>query len=133
MPTNPKWNEIVSSLPRDADGTLLQIATDHPDLVERVFKMKLDELLKDLFERKIFGEVAGYAWTNEYQKRGLPHVHILLILRDKEDKPRTPEHVDRVVSCLIPDKAVDPELHKLVAEHMIHGPCGDLNPHCPCA
>ena len=132
MTTNPKWNEIVSSLPRDANGTLLQTATDRPDLVARVFKMKLDELLKDLFERKVFGEVAGYAWTIEYQKRGLPHVHILLILQDDEDKPRTSEHVDRVVSCLIPDKAVDPELHKLVAEHMIHGPCGDLNPHCPC-
>ena len=40
------------------------------DLVCRVFKLKLDELLIDLFERNIFGEVAGYAWTIEHQKRG---------------------------------------------------------------
>jgi hypothetical protein len=67
MTCNPKWEEVVSSLPRDANGNLLQTAADRPDIVARVFKMKLDELLKDLFEKKIFGEIGGYAWTIEYQ------------------------------------------------------------------
>jgi hypothetical protein len=33
----------------------------------------------------------------EFQKRGLPHAHILLIL-DPRDKPMTPEHMDSVIS-----------------------------------
>ena len=72
---------------------------DCPDLVARVFKLKLDALLKDRFENKIFGEIGGYAWTLEYQERGLPHVHILLIMSDPNDKPRTTEYVDKVVCC----------------------------------
>jgi hypothetical protein len=53
-------------------------------------------------------------------------------MENSADKPTTAEHVDQVVTCEIPDKTVDPELHKLVAEHMIHGPCGAQNPACPC-
>ena len=67
MTANPDWEEVVASLPRDANGTLLQKAIDRPDIVARVFKLKLDAMLKDVFESKIFGEIAGYAWTLEYQ------------------------------------------------------------------
>ncbi len=58
---------MISSLPRNEHGTLLQQPADRPDIVARVFKLKLDALLEDLFEHKMFGEVAGYAWTIEYQ------------------------------------------------------------------
>lgn len=39
---NPKWPEITENL---YPG---QYACDRPDLVSRVFKMKLDKLLKDI-------------------------------------------------------------------------------------
>ena len=94
--------------------------------------MKLDELLKDLIERQIFWEVAGYAWTIEYQKRGLPHVHILLILKNIADKCRTGSHIDRIICAEIPDPNEDKELYDIVKAHMIHGPCGDLNSESPC-
>jgi hypothetical protein len=64
---NSNWEEVISSLPRNEHGTLLHQPADRPDIVARVFKLKLDALLEDLFEHKIFGEVAGYAWTIEYQ------------------------------------------------------------------
>ena len=67
MTANSEWDEITKSLPRDANGTLLQRATDRLDLVARVFKLKLDAMLEDVFEKKIFGKVAAYAWTLEYQ------------------------------------------------------------------
>ena len=43
-----------------------------------------------------------------------------------------PENVDRCISAEIPDINVDPELHALVIKHMVHGPCGALNPSAPC-
>ena len=67
MTANPKWAEVQASLPRDEHGHKLQEAIDRPDIVARVFKLKMDSLLKDLFEDKIFGQIAGYAWTVEYQ------------------------------------------------------------------
>ena len=34
----------------------------------------------DLIDLHFFGKVAAYVYTIEFQKRGLPHAHILLIL-----------------------------------------------------
>jgi hypothetical protein len=67
MTANSEWDEITSSLFRDANRTLFQRAIDRPDLVARVFKMKLDAMLEDVFEKQILGKVAAYAWTLEYQ------------------------------------------------------------------
>ena len=49
-----------------------------------------------------------------------------------QDKPRTPADVDRVVSAEVPDKDSDPELYRVVQACMVHGPCGALDPTCPC-
>ncbi len=49
--------------------------------------MKLDALLKDIKDG-ILGNVIAKIWVIEFQKRGLPHVHILLIL-DEALKSRT--------------------------------------------
>ena len=70
-------------------------------------------------------------YTVEFQKRGLPHAHILLFLED-DDKIRTTTHIDRFISAEIPDKNEDPKLYKIVTDHMMHGPCGPENPSCPC-
>jgi len=126
MTANPKWPEVVQNL---LPG---QSAEDRPDLVARVFKLKLDELLKDLIQREIFGEIAGYAWTIEYQKRGLPHVHILLIQKHKQDMPKTGKDIDLIVSAEIPDKRLDTVLYEAVKRNLIHGPCGNLNPNAGC-
>ena len=42
MTCNPKWNEIIDEL-RDGESV-----EDRPDLVARVFKLKKDQLLKDI-------------------------------------------------------------------------------------
>ena len=86
---NPKWLEIVEEL---LPG---QQAEDRPDIAARVFKMKLDELIKDIDQRKIFGKVAAQIHVVEFQKRGLPHVHIFLILEEKivnVDQVEAPKH-----------------------------------------
>jgi hypothetical protein len=71
---NPKWTEITELL---RPGETPQ---DRPDLVARVFKLKMDQLMDDLVKNMLFGKVVGYLSVVEWQKRGLPHVHILLIV-----------------------------------------------------
>lgn len=70
-------------------------------------------------------------YTIEFQKRGLPHAHILLFLH-KDDKFPTAEDIDKIISAEIPDKKIDPEYFDAVEKHMMHGPCGVARKDSPC-
>jgi hypothetical protein len=84
-----------------------------------------------LFEEHILGVVKAYTYVVEFQKRGLPHAHFLLIMNGKY-KLTCPEQYDRLISAELPNKQKYPELYKMVVKHMVHGPCGTLNKNCPC-
>jgi len=86
---NPRWPEIQREL-REGETGLNQ-----PDLVVRVFHIKVRELLQDLYQQQIFGRFLGCVWTIEYQKRGLPHLHLLLFLHpDDRERYLDPANVD---------------------------------------
>ncbi|RCN31185.1 hypothetical protein ANCCAN_23039 [Ancylostoma caninum] len=125
MTCNPQWKEIQEAL---FPG---QTPSDRPDIVARVFKLKLDALLDDLCKKHVLGEVVAYIWVVEFQKRGLPHAHILLILNEAW-KPRTATDVDDIVCAALPDKQTDAILFEIVSKQMMHRPCGALNPSSPC-
>ncbi|XP_058756021.1 uncharacterized protein LOC131629238 [Vicia villosa] len=97
-------------------------APNRPDLITRIFKMKFDALLSDLTKKIIMGKVLAYMYTIVFQKRGLPHAHILIFLHPSSKYP-TPVDIDRIISAEIPNKDTDEELYNLVKSHMIHGPC----------
>lgn len=120
--TNPKWDEITNEL---FTG---QLASDRHDVVSRVFKQKLKKLMNLLVKVKIFGCVRCFMYSVEWQKRGLPHAHILIWL---ETKIRA-EQIDDVIRAELPDQEVDLELFDVVKTHMVHGPCGSYNPRSPC-
>ncbi|KAL5542547.1 hypothetical protein UlMin_010257 [Ulmus minor] len=63
----------------------------------------------------------------EFQKRRLPHAHFLIILKSNA-RIYSPESIGRIVLVKIPNKQENPHLHDMVLKHMIHGPCGHLNP-----
>ncbi|KAJ8897251.1 hypothetical protein PR048_002597 [Dryococelus australis] len=77
------------------------------DVVCRVFKVKLDVLMGDIHKNQIFGMVSAYTYNIEFQKRGLPLGHILIIL-DKGDKIAMSEAVDETVRADIPDREAQP-------------------------
>ena len=66
----------------------------------------------------------------EYQKRGLPHAHILVIL-SQASKPKTSADVDAIVQAELPTREDQKEVGQLAESFMVHGPCGALNPNCP--
>jgi len=122
---NPSWPEIQAELLPN------QKPNDRPDLISRIFKQKLDELFVDLRERHVLGVITGIIWVIEFQKRGLPHCHMLLILANR-DKPLTTDDINRIVSAEIPDATLHPKAYETVKNCMLHGPCGPLYPMAPC-
>ena len=119
---NPKWPEITAEL---LPG---QSYTDRPDIVARVFRLKYKKIMDLICDYSVFGVRVGHMATVEFQKRGLPHVHILVWLKDKIQ----PSQIDSLISAEFPDPEEDPELFRIVKAHMVHGPCGPQNPNCPC-
>ena len=123
--TNPNWSEIRSLLNPGEEPR------DRPDLCARVFKAKFDALMDDILKKDVLGSVLAHSATIEWQKRGLTHVHILLIM-EHESKPRSHLDINKVISAELPDHNVNPKLFEVVVESMVHGPCGSLNPLSPC-
>jgi len=70
-------------------------------------------------------------YTVEFQKRGLPHAHILLWL-EGANKLHTTKEIYRVISVEIPHPHLYPKLHSAVSSYMMHGPCGGANLNSPC-
>jgi hypothetical protein len=71
------------------------------------------------------------AHMNEFQKRGLPHSHVL-VWQVQGGSLVTPADVDSDISAELLDPSIDPLGFSLVQEFMLHGPCGDANPSSPC-
>ena len=122
---NPKWDEITSNIP--AGST----AADRPDIVSRVFNLKLKALIDDLLHKYVLGRTVADVYVVEFQKRGLPHAHILLIM-DHDDKIRDVEGIDNIICAEIPDRNIDPNLYDIVTSNMMHGPCGPTHSDSPC-
>jgi hypothetical protein len=120
--TNPNWPEITNEL---IEG---QTPNDRPDLVSRVFRLKLKSLMDDILNKSILGIVVSHVYVIEFQKRGLPHAHILICVRE-EDKIKTSDQVNDIVSAEIPDKEKHPLAYKTVTSSLMHGPCGPQFPY----
>lgn len=74
----PNWVEIKEEL---RPGKLPQ---ERPDLVTRVFRHKLQYLDYNIFKKEIFGPIATHVLVVEFHKRGLPHIHLLLLFKEED-------------------------------------------------
>lgn len=123
---NPKWREITANIPTHLS------ASDRLDIVAIVSNQKKIELVNDIEKRQVLGFATARIHVIEFQKRGLPHFHMLIWI-DKRDAPGTAEDVDATICAEIPDRTTHPRLYDIVMAHMIHGPCGStINKNFPC-
>ncbi|UYV76849.1 hypothetical protein LAZ67_14002190, partial [Cordylochernes scorpioides] len=119
---NPEWPEIK----------LMQFPTQSAfvrhDLVARIFQLKVTKLIDLITKGDVFGKPQCWCYTIEWQKRGLPHAHILLWLKEKI----RPNQIDSIICAEIPNEEVDASLFRTLTKNMIHGSCGHgyLNPGC---
>ena len=132
MTCNPAWPEIVAACAQSNQKPI-----DRPDITARVFALKLQALRQDLDKRHVLGRTTAYLDVIEFQKRGLPHAHILLVVNEP---PLSCDTIDAVVTAALPtaptrdtfpsdsggDSAYDVastgyrRLYKLVCETMLH-------------
>jgi hypothetical protein len=134
---NPNWPEIQDALleeelPDPTSNTCRrkQIASDRPDIVAHVFEQKKNALLKDI-RGGALSKVMANIHTIEFQKRGLPHMHLLIFL-DPADKIHNAHDIDSIVSAQIPDPVTQPLLYETVTNCIVHGPCGNIKPKAKC-
>ncbi|XP_031779863.1 uncharacterized protein LOC107982020 [Nasonia vitripennis] len=116
MTCNPKWSEITENLLPH------QQVSDRPDIVARVFHLKKERLLDFIIKKNCWTSCSICIFI-DFQKRGLPHMHLLITLAHGF-KITTPEIVDKFISAEIPD-AQKLTLQEIVLKNMIHGPCGN--------
>ena len=109
---NPQWPEIVEEL-KD-----IKNHGDKLPIIARVFKLKLQAIMDDILNKQILGKHVAMMYVIEFQKRGLPHAHILIIL-DDISKPRTTDDFDRIVSAEIPDRTLHPQAYETVTKSMV--------------
>ena len=113
--TNPQWPEILAELPPGRK------AHHCPWIVARVFHCKLEKLKEALFKKHILGRVEAYTYVIEFQKRGLPHAHMLLIMKP-DDRPKCADDYDKII-CAEITTGTSPKHASLRAKqlrHMIH-------------
>jgi len=125
---NPTWPEVVHLL-RPGEK-----AFERPDLVARIFKLKLKAFLEDVTGSNhifldVLGKCTGYTYTIEFQKRGLPHAHIVIWYERQIDSERI---VNTITLAQLPHKDLEPRYFEAVTTLMMHGPCGAADPHKMC-
>ncbi|XP_033229726.1 uncharacterized protein LOC117181273 [Belonocnema kinseyi] len=121
MTCNPNWREIQENL------LFGQQASDRPDICARVFDIKKKYLFESITRQQLFGEVQAQVHLIEFQKRGLPHMHLLVTLKQNCKFVDAMIKVDNFLSAEIPDPCENKTLHEIVMKNMIRGPCGDLS------
>jgi hypothetical protein len=122
MTCNPRWSEITSQLRPGQDFS------DIPVVVCRVFKQRVAVLINTLSTMFHSPGRREYLIERiEFQKRGLPHTHILIKF---QKNCATPGEIDEVISAEVP---CDPADAELVKKHMMHKHpplMQDLNSYC---
>ncbi|CAE1255026.1 unnamed protein product [Acanthosepion pharaonis] len=101
---NPKWVEITRELFPGRQYS------HRPDLIARVFRLQLCKLYALKGKSSDALSVICIQWNGRNA----------VWLNDKVDANK----IDDFISAEIPDPALDPLLHEIIKNNMIHGPCG---------
>eukprot|EP00918_Siedleckia_nematoides_P005826 GHVU01012748.1.p1 GENE.GHVU01012748.1~~GHVU01012748.1.p1 ORF type:complete len:1670 (-),score=111.61 GHVU01012748.1:639-5648(-) len=127
MTMNRNWPELKEAMIKDPNTQEpIGVVQDRPDLIARVFQAKKRRLLEMVTKEGVFGTCIGFCWSQEYQKKGLPHIHLLVVLHPDDDIDES--NIDNLVRAEIPPEG---PLRDIVLNQMVHGDCAN-DPNQPC-
>ena len=98
--------------------------------VSRQFSHKFHTFFQRFIVKgEVLGPVDHYYWKKEYQARGAPHYHMLLWIKGApvigvDDPDVVFAWIEERITCHIPDKENNPELHHMVTRFQLHK-CSD--------
>lgn len=81
MTYNPNWPEIQRHL---SEG---QTANSRPDIVTRVFRMKMKHMMREVIDNDVSGRFFSFVGVIGFHKRWLPHAYCIFCL-SKQDKEK---------------------------------------------
>ena len=103
-----------------------KLCTEDPISVSRQFSSKFHAFFNTvILKGEVLGTVDHFYWKKEYQARGAPYYHVLLWIHNapiigKDDPDKILAWIEERITCHIPDKENNPELHNLVARYQLH-------------
>lgn len=126
-----RWPEIVQTIMTQQGDTRhfeeltwndkCKILRSNPVTVARMFDNRFHTFLQKviLSNSEPIGKVIDYFYRVEFQQRGSPHTHCLFWIENApkfRENPETDvvEFIDKYITCEIPDKHEDQELHDIV-------------------
>lgn len=83
----------------------------------------MKQFIKLFTKDEIFGKVKCNMANVEWQKRGLPHCHLIFW----QERKIQPDEIDTVIVSELPNQQNDPILYDIVTKNMVHGPCREHN------
>uniref|UniRef100_A0A914H8H6 ATP-dependent DNA helicase n=1 Tax=Globodera rostochiensis TaxID=31243 RepID=A0A914H8H6_GLORO len=94
---------------------------NRPDISDRLFIDKSKEFLKDIVQRQVMGPVKAWFYSVEHQERGLPHIHLCLILDFARMQISVEDYIDEYISAEIPDlPRADDNSHAAKLQRLFH-------------
>jgi hypothetical protein len=103
LTANPKLPKIVEAIRETSPTTT---SSERADIIARVFKLKLDDRMHYMMHKRVMGGLAGIHMFVEYKNRMLPRAHIVVIIHP-DDRHKTAEDIDKLVSADIPIEPTD--------------------------
>jgi hypothetical protein len=98
-----------------------------PGIFSEHFNTRVTEFFKALKKKSgpFKGKLRDYWYRIEYQERGFMHIHSLLWLEDapiigKNTAEEILSYISQHITCRLPDKVTESELHKLVTKYQVH-------------
>ena len=103
-----------------------KLCAEDPLSVSRKFSKKFHDFFEVvIIKGEVLGKVDHFFWKKEYQMRGAPHYHVLLWINEApvigvDSEITVLKWIQERITCRIPDKDTNPELHRLVTKYQMH-------------
>ena len=101
------------------------LCTEDPVSVSQVSSHQFHSFFQTvILKGEVLGRVTDY-FIKEYQSRGAPHYHMVLWIDGApvagvDDDDMVLQWIQEMITCRIPEKDSNPELHQLVTKYQYH-------------